>query len=74
VDNRYLSVKTRAVSPENLIDIYGIKELSYIKSDGKKGLKIGALTTHREIEFSELMQAVLMSSPNGAPVIFTADA
>jgi carbon-monoxide dehydrogenase medium subunit len=30
--------------------------LDYIKSDGKKGLKIGALTTHREIEYSELMQ------------------
>ena len=44
------------ISPEYLIDIYGIKELDYIKSDGKKGLKIGALTTHREIEFSELMQ------------------
>jgi carbon-monoxide dehydrogenase medium subunit len=44
------------LAPENLIDIYGIKELSHIKSDGKKGLKIGALTTHREIEFSDLMQ------------------
>ena len=44
------------IAPENLIDIYGIKELDYIKSDGKKGLKIGALTTHREIEYSELMQ------------------
>jgi carbon-monoxide dehydrogenase medium subunit len=43
------------VAPENLIDIYGIKELDYIKSDGKKGLKIGSLTTHREIEYSELM-------------------
>jgi len=44
------------IAPENVIDIYGIKELNYIKSDGKKGLKIGALTTHREIEYSELMQ------------------
>ncbi len=44
------------VAPENLIDIYGIKELDYIKSDGKKGLKIGSLTTHREIEYSNLMQ------------------
>lgn len=44
------------VSPENVIDIYGIKELSYITSDGKNGLKIGSLTTHRLIEKSELMQ------------------
>jgi carbon-monoxide dehydrogenase medium subunit len=43
------------LQPENVIDIYGIKELDYIKSDGKKGLKIGALTTHREIEYSPLM-------------------
>lgn len=44
------------LTPETVIDIYGIKELDYIKSDGKKGLKIGALTTHREIEYSELMR------------------
>jgi carbon-monoxide dehydrogenase medium subunit len=44
------------VTPANVIDIYGIKELSYIKSDGKKGLKIGALTTHRAIEKSDLMK------------------
>jgi aerobic carbon-monoxide dehydrogenase medium subunit len=44
------------VAPEYLIDIYGIAELKYIKSDGKKGLKIGALTTHREVEKSNLMK------------------
>ena len=43
------------VAPENLIDIYGISELKYIKSDGKKGIRIGALTTHREVEKSELL-------------------
>jgi aerobic carbon-monoxide dehydrogenase medium subunit len=43
------------VTPANLIDIYGIDELRYIKSDGKKGLKIGALTTHRTVERSELL-------------------
>jgi aerobic carbon-monoxide dehydrogenase medium subunit len=43
------------VSPENLIDIYGISELDYIKSDAKKGIRIGALATHREIEKSELL-------------------
>ncbi len=46
------------VAPEYLIDIYGIPELNYIKSDGKKGLKIGALTTHRDIENSGMVKGV----------------
>ena len=44
------------VSPEYLIDIKGISELDYIKSDAKKGLRIGALTTHRTIEKSRAMK------------------
>ncbi len=44
------------VAPEYLIDIKGISELDYIKSDAKAGLKIGALTTHRTIEKSRLMK------------------
>jgi len=40
------------VAPENLIDIKGIKEMSYINYDPKEGLKIGSTTTHREIEKS----------------------
>lgn len=44
------------VAPEYLIDIKGVSGLSYIKSDGKEGLKIGALTTHRAIEKSPLMK------------------
>jgi carbon-monoxide dehydrogenase medium subunit len=40
------------VVPEYVIDIKGIKELSYIKGDAKKGMQIGALTTHRTIEKS----------------------
>ncbi len=43
------------VTPKYLIDIKGISELSYIKSD-KDGLKIGALTTHRTIEKSPKMR------------------
>jgi carbon-monoxide dehydrogenase medium subunit len=45
------------VAPENLIDIYGIPELKYLKSDVKKGLLIGALTTHRTIETSALIDS-----------------
>jgi len=44
------------VSPEYLIDIKGLSELDYIKSDAKKGLRIGALTTHRTIEKSRAMK------------------
>ncbi len=43
------------IKPEHLIDIKGISELNYIKSDAKKGLKIGALTTHRTIEKSPVI-------------------
>lgn len=44
------------VTPEYLIDIKGISELNYIKSDAKEGLRIGALTTHRTIENSPVIQ------------------
>jgi len=44
------------VTPEYLIDIKGISELNYIKSDAKGGLRIGALTTHRTIEKSPVIQ------------------
>jgi carbon-monoxide dehydrogenase medium subunit len=39
-----------------LIDIKGLNELSYIIYDKKEGLKIGATTTHRIIEKSELVK------------------
>jgi len=44
------------VAPANLIDIKKVKELSYIKFDPGKGLKIGATTTHREIEKSKMIK------------------
>jgi carbon-monoxide dehydrogenase medium subunit len=43
------------VAPKYLISIKGLSELSYIK-DTKEGLKIGALTTHRTIEKSPVIQ------------------
>jgi len=42
------------VAPENLIDIKGVEELSYINFKPKEGLKIGATTTHREVEKSSI--------------------
>jgi carbon-monoxide dehydrogenase medium subunit len=43
------------VAPKYLISIKGLSELSYIKDD-KEGVKIGALTTHRAIEKSPVIQ------------------
>ena len=39
-----------------LIDIKGLKQLSYITFDEKEGFKIGATTTHRMVETSELIK------------------
>lgn len=44
------------ISPEYLIDIKGLSELDYIRSDPDSGLRIGALTTHRSIETSPAMK------------------
>jgi carbon-monoxide dehydrogenase medium subunit len=44
------------IAPEVLIDIKGLSELDYIKSDNQKGLIIGALTTHRAIEKSPVIK------------------
>lgn len=44
------------VAPEHLIDIKNVQELDYIQFDKRKGLKIGATTTHREIEKSALIK------------------
>jgi len=43
------------LAPEYLLDIKHVKELRYIKFDDKDGLRIGATTTHREIEKSDVI-------------------
>jgi aerobic carbon-monoxide dehydrogenase medium subunit len=43
------------VVTDYLIDLKGLNELSYISYDAKKGLKIGATTTHRTIEKSAVV-------------------
>lgn len=43
------------LAPEYIIDIKAIPELDYIDYDERRGLRIGALTTHREIEKSSLI-------------------
>jgi aerobic carbon-monoxide dehydrogenase medium subunit len=43
------------VQTDYLIDIKGLNELDYIRYDDKDGLTIGATTTHRAIEKSEIL-------------------
>ncbi len=49
-------MKQRLVTPKYLIDIKGISALDYITFDEQQGLKIGALTTHRAIEKSPVIE------------------
>jgi CO/xanthine dehydrogenase FAD-binding subunit len=43
------------LAPEYVIDIKALSELDYIKYDEREGLRIGALTTHRDIEKSPVV-------------------
>jgi len=49
-------MKQGLFAPEYLIDIKGIAALDYIKYDEGKGLRIGALSIHRAIEKSPVIQ------------------
>ena len=48
-------MKLRLASPEHLIDINDLRELSYIRIDGEDVVAIGALTRHAELLESELL-------------------
>ena len=50
------AMKHRLIAPEYLIDIKGLSDLDYITFDGKEGLKIGALATHRSLELSPIVR------------------
>jgi carbon-monoxide dehydrogenase medium subunit len=49
-------MKQDFVSPSYIIDIKDISDLDYIRYDEKDGLRIGALTTHRSLEKSAIVQ------------------
>jgi len=51
-----LFIREKLYHPKYLVSIMGIKGLDYIRYDGKKGLRIGALTTHRSIENSPVIK------------------
>lgn len=48
-------LKLGLMAPEYLIDIKNLSELDYITYDEKEGLRIGATTTHHEVETSPLI-------------------
>jgi len=49
-------LRQKLIGPACLIDIKGLKELDFIDYNPGSGLRIGALTTHRTIEKSALIQ------------------
>jgi carbon-monoxide dehydrogenase medium subunit len=61
-------MKLRLASPSTLLDLGGVKELRGIRRDGDT-IVIGALTTHREIEFSTELKAACPILPEAAALI-----
>jgi carbon-monoxide dehydrogenase medium subunit len=49
-------MKQDFVSPSYIVDIKGISDLDYIRYDETDGLRIGALTTHRSLETSAVVE------------------
>jgi len=50
-------LKQRLIEPECLINLKEIAELNYIEYDEDTGLRIGALTTHQQIEKSPVIES-----------------
>ena len=50
------AMKLRLAAPETIVDLGRIPELSYIKEDGGV-IRIGAMTTHWDIESSQLLRS-----------------
>lgn len=59
------AMKLRLAQPQVLIDISRIKDLSYIRQEGS-GIRIGATTTHYQIESSDLLRRVCPLLPEAA--------
>src|SRR3989449_3149995 len=59
------AMKLRLMQPPLLIDIGRIKDLSYIREEGGQ-IRIGAMTTHYQIESSELLKKLCPLLPECA--------
>jgi aerobic carbon-monoxide dehydrogenase medium subunit len=62
------AMKLRLASPSTLVDLSGVSELRGIVREGDT-IAIGALTTHREIEFSQELKASCPLLPEAAELI-----
>lgn len=62
------AMKLRLAQPAMLIDIGRIKDLSYIREDGGQ-IHIGAMTTHYQIESSDLLKLICPMLPECAAQI-----
>ncbi len=52
-----IMLKNRLISPAVLVGLRNLDELHYIREEGDGGLRIGAMTTIREVERSPLVQS-----------------
>ncbi len=59
------AMKLRLMQPQVLIDLGGIKDLAYIREEGGQ-IRIGAMTTHYQIESSDLLRRVCPLLPETA--------
>ena len=59
------AMKLRLAMPSMLVDIARIKDLSYISEDGNQ-IRIGAMTTHYQIESSDLLKNICPLLPECA--------
>jgi carbon-monoxide dehydrogenase medium subunit len=62
------AMKLRLAQPQLLIDIGRIKDLSYIREEGGQ-IRIGAMTTHYQIESSDLLNKICPLLPECAASI-----
>src|SRR5258708_19531773 len=59
------AMKLRLMQPAVLIDISKIKDLAYIREEGGQ-IRIGAMTTHYQVESSDLLRRVCPLLPQTA--------
>ena len=62
------AMKLRLANPQVLIDIGRIKDLSYIREDGGQ-IRIGAMTTHYQLESSDRLREICPLLPECAAQI-----
>src|SRR4030095_1813255 len=62
------AMKLRLATPQILIDIGRIKDLSYIREEGDQ-IRIGAMTTHYQIESSDTLRELCPMLPEAAAQI-----